>query len=280
MIVTGSARLDIYRRGGDSLFGRYHYWRLHPFTLSELPKGFAPKQAFTRLMTHGGFPDPFLMDNETDVRRWRKERYSLILKDDIRDLESVKNIQMLGLLVDLLKTRVGSFCVAANLAEDLGIAPFTVQSWLQVLERLYFIFIVKPYTVNIARAIQKPPKIYFYDNGDVDDPCGPRFENLVATHLLKRIHYLEDRDGYSYELCYIRDKEKREVDFVIVKDKKVVELYETKYSDDKLSSHLRYYTERLKPQKSVQIVANLNRPYSVANIQILSPLEALISLEE
>ena len=274
------SRLDIYRRGGDSLFGRYHYWRLHPFTLSELPKGVAPKQAFTRLMTHGGFPDPFLMDNETDVRRWRKERYSLILKDDIRDLESVKNIQMLGLLVDLLKTRVGSFCVAANLAEDLGIAPFTVQSWLQVLERLYFIFIVKPYTVNIARAIQKPPKIYFYDNGDVDDPCGPRFENLVATHLLKRIHYLEDRDGYSYELCYIRDKEKREVDFVIVKDKKVVELYETKYSDDKLSSHLRYYTERLKPQKSVQIVANLNRPYSVANIQILSPLEALISLEE
>ena len=280
MIVTGSARLDIYRRGGDSMFGRYHYWRLHPFTLSELPAGIKPAQAFTRLMTQGGFPEPFFMDDPADVRRWRKERYSLILKDDVRDLESVKNIQMLGLLVDLLKQRVGSFCVASNLAEDLGVAPFTIQSWLQVLERLYFIFIVKPYTTNIARAIQKPPKIYFYDNGDVDDPDGARFENLVATHLLKRIHYLEDRDGYSYELCYIRDKEKREVDFVIVKDKKVIELYEAKYSDDKVSSHLRYYTERLNPIKSVQIVANLKRSYTAGKIQVLSPLEALSPLEE
>lgn len=280
IIVTGSARLDIYRRGGDSLFGRHHYWRLHPFTLAELPDGVTLQEAFTRLMTRGGFPEPFFMNNEADVRRWRKERYSLVLKDDVRDLETVKNIQMLGLLVDLLKTRVGSFCVASNLAEDLGVAPFTIQSWLQVLERLYFIFIVKPYTTNLARAIQKPPKIYFYDNGDVDDAEGPRFENLVATHLLKRIHYLEDRDGYSYELCYIRDKEKREVDFVIVKDKKVIELYEAKFSDDKLSSHLRYYTERLHPKKSVQIVANLNRAYTAGNIQIMSPLEALASLEE
>lgn len=280
IIVTGSAKLDVYRRGGDSLFGRYHHWRLHPFTLSERPSDVSLQDAFARLMTRGGFPEPFCMSDETDVRRWRKERYSLILKDDVRDLESVKNIQMLGLLVDLLKQRVGSFCVASNLAEDLGVATHTIQSWLQVLERLYFVFAVKPFTTNIARAIQKPPKIYFYDNGDVDDAKGARFENLVATHLLKRLHYLEDRDGYNYELCYIRDKEKREVDFAIIKDKKIVELYEAKYTDDKPSSHLRYYTERLKPKKSIQIVANLSRAYSSGPIQIMSPLEALTSLEE
>lgn len=280
MLVTGSARLNVYKRGGDSLFGRYHYWRLHPFTLSEIPQGVTPKETFERLMNRGGFPEPFFCDNEADVRRWRRERYTLVLKDDARDLDAVKKIQMLGLLVDLLKQRVGNFCVVSNLAEDLKVSPVTVQNWLQVLEHLYFVFIVKPYTKNIARAVQKPPKVYFFDNADVDDEKGARFENLVATHLIKRLNFLEDRDGHAYELCYIRDKEKREVDFAVIKDNKLIELYEAKHADDKPSTSLRYYAAKLKPRRAVQIVATLSKSYTAeGGIQVMTPFDALMSLE-
>lgn len=280
MLVTGSARLNVYKRGGDSLFGRYHYWRLHPFTLSEIPQGITPKETFERLMNRGGFPEPFFCDNEADIRRWRRERYTLVLKDDARDLDAVKKIQMLGLLVDLLKQRVGNFCVVSNLAEDLKVSPVTVQNWLQVLEHLYFVFIVKPYTKNIARAVQKPPKVYFFDNADVDDEKGARFENLVATHLIKRLNFLEDRDGHAYELCYIRDKEKREVDFAVVKDNKLIELYEAKYADDKPSTSLRYYAAKLKPRRAVQVVATLSKSYTAEDgIQVMTPFDALMSLE-
>lgn len=280
MLVTGSARLNVYKRGGDSLFGRYHYWRLHPFTLSEIPQGVTPKETFERLMNRGGFPEPFFCDDEADVRRWRRERYTLVLKDDARDLDAVKKIQMLGLLVDLLKQRVGNFCVVSNLAEDLKVSPATVQNWLQVLEHLYFVFIVKPYTKNIARAVQKPPKVYFFDNADVDDEKGARFENLVATHLIKRLNFLEDRDGHAYELCYIRDKEKREVDFAVIKDNKLIELYEAKYADDKPSTSLRYYAAKLKPRRAVQVVATLSKSYTTeGGIQVMTPFDALMSLE-
>jgi uncharacterized protein len=160
-LVTGSARLDLYRRGGDSLMGRYHYWRLHPFSLHELPKGIKGPEAFKRLMNVGGFPEPFLDNDETEARRWRKERTDRILKDDIRDLESIKDIQTLNLLVQMLKTRVGGLITYSNLAEDLQVAPLTVKRWLESLEKMYFTFSIYPYTKNLPRAIQKPPKVYF-----------------------------------------------------------------------------------------------------------------------
>ena len=207
ILVTGSARLDVYRRGGDSLMGRYHHWRLHPFTLSEIPAGISPQEAFQRLMTVGGFPEPFLDNNDREARRWRKERFERILREDIRDLEGVKDLSALGLLVDSLRTRVGGLVVLSHLAQDLQVSVPTIKRWIEVLERMYVIFVVKPYTTRLARAVLKPPKIYFYDNADIPGDEGMRFENLVATSLLKRIQFLEDRDGYRYELRYVRDKE-------------------------------------------------------------------------
>lgn len=271
-LITGSARLDIYRRGGDSLMGRYHYWRLHPFTLDEIPNGFSSKDAFNRLMTVGGFPEPFLDGDEREARRWRRERFDRVIREDVRDLESVRNIQLLSMFLDLLRHRVGGLVRLSNIASDIQISPKTAKSWLEVLERMYLVFSVRPYTKSLPRAVLKPPKVYFFDNGDVLGDEGVRFENLVATSLLKRLHFLEDRDGYCYELRYIRDKEGREVDFAVIKDGHLEELIEAKYSDDSISRHLQYYAERLKPEKATQIVAKIRRPYDKGRIKVIGPI--------
>lgn len=271
-LITGSARLDIYRRGGDSLMGRYHYWRLHPFTLDEIPNGFSSKDAFNRLMTVGGFPEPFLDGDEREARRWRRERFDRVIREDVRDLESVRNIQLLSMFLDLLRHRVGGLVRLSNIASDIQISPKTAKSWLEVLERMYLVFSVRPYTKSLPRAVLKPPKVYFFDNGDVLGDEGVRFENLVATSLLKRLHFLEDRDGYCYELRYIRDKEGREVDFAVLKDGHLEELVEAKYSDNSISRHLQYYAERLKPEKATQIVAKVRRPYDKGRIKIIDPI--------
>lgn len=272
ILVTGSARLDVYRQGGDSLLGRYHYWRLHPFTLDELPTGMSGEEGFKRLMTIGGFPEPLLAGDEREARRWRRERLDRVVREDIRDIESIRNIQSLSLLLELLRTRVGSTVVVANLANDIHVSSNTIKSWLAVLERMYLIFLVKPYTRSLPRAIHKPPKVFFFDNGDVIGDNGARFENLVATSLLKRLHFMEDYYGYRYELRYIRDKEGREVDFVILRDGIIQELIEVKYADDSLARPLCYYAKRLHPPKATQIVAELDREFHQDDILITSPL--------
>ena len=254
ILVTGSARLDLYKKGGDSLLGRYHYYRLHPFTINEVPKSVNKNDVLKRLMKFGGFPEPFLSGSETENRRWRKERFDRILKDDIRELEVVKEINNISLLVDLLKSRVGSPIVVSNLAKDLQVAPNTVKNWIDILEKMYLVFKVPVYTVKIARSLQKPFRIYFYDNADVDGDEGARFENLVATHLIKMLHYLEDTEGYRCKLFYIRDKDGREVDFCVVIDGKVVELIEAKLNDSVISKSLIYFSERLNPLKSTQVL--------------------------
>ena len=276
-LVTGSARLDIYRRGGDSLLGRYHYWRLHPLTLDELPKKMSLKEGFKRLMTVGGFPEPFLDGNEREATRWRRERFDRILKEDIRDLESIKMIQDLSLFVNILRRRGGQLIVLSNIARKVQISPKTAKLWLEALNRMYICFSILPYTRQLPRAIQKPPKVYFFDNGDIisETDEGPRFENLIATHLLKKIHYLEDCKGLQFELKYIRDKESREVDFIILKDSKVFALIEVKFSDDKISRSLQYYSEKLKPKHSLQIVAHLKQEYKQNNCRVVSPQTAL-----
>ena len=271
-LITGSARLDVHKKGGDSLAGRYHYWRLHPFTLDEYPEGITKKEAFHRLMTVGGFPEPFIEGDERSARRWRRERLDRIIREDIRDLESIRNIQIIGLFLEMLRNRVGGLITLSNIAEDLQISPKTAKMWLEVLERMYLVFPVYPYTNNIPRAVLKPPKVYFFDNGDVIGDEGARFENLVATSLIKRLHFLEDRDGFRYELRYIRDKGGREVDFAIIKDGKLESLIEVKYTDDKVSKALAYYAEKLHPENAVQITANLSQPYDANNIRVTDPL--------
>ena len=277
-LVTGSARLDVYRRGGDSLLGRYHYWRLHPLTLDELPPKMTQKEGFKRLMSLGGFPEPFLGGSEREAARWRRERFDRVLKEDVRDLESIKKIQDLSLFVDILRRRAGQLIVLSNIAADLQISPKTAGLWLQVLNRMYICFSVPPYTKKLPRAVQKPPKVYFFDNADVvggNDQEGPRFENLTASHLLKKMHYLEDSRGLRLDLRYIRDKESREVDFVLLREGEVFGLIEVKFSDRKISRSLQYYAEKLRPKHVLQITAHPKRERRIGKGRVVGIQKAL-----
>lgn len=268
LLVTGSARLDVYRRGGDSLAGRYFLHRLYPFSVRELRGSGSPQQILQNLNRFGGFPEPYLGQSERSAARWRKQHLERIIRIDVQDLEPVKDIQTLILLIDLLRERVGKTTSYASLAGDLEISPHTVKRWVRTLENMYILFAVTPYHKNIGRAILKEPKIYFYDSGAVIGDEGAKLENTVAVCLRKHLHYLEDTEGKETRLHYVRDKEKREVDFLTVIDGKIQQLMEVKLSDPNLSPHLLYYHQRLKPKNSVQLVMHLQKNRSVQNIQI------------
>jgi predicted AAA+ superfamily ATPase len=274
ILVTGSARLNVYKKGGDSLMGRYHYWRLHPFSLSEHPKNLTKNEVFSRLMKVGGFPEPFLDGDEAAARRWRTTRLDSVIRDDIRDLENIKNIPTLALLVDLLRSRVGSLIVVSNIANDLHVTSATIVKWIAALERMYYIFVVRPFGTNVPRSIQKPFKVYFYDNAEVDGDDGAKFENLVATSLLKRLEFLEDSTGYRYQLCFLRDKEKREVDFVVLKEKKIEVLIEAKWADANPSPHLIHFAEKLNVPSALQILGRSVKNFKKGKFFLQSATES------
>jgi len=217
-LVTGSARLDYYRKGGDSLQGRYHYYRLHPFSLLELnPSG--NRNDLESLLKFGGFPEPILRSEERFWRRWQRERIQRVIYEDIRDLENIKEISLLELLSEELPNRVGSPLSIKNLKELLQVAHETVARWLEIFERMYFCFRIPPYGSPKIRAVKKEQKLYLWDWSLVADK-GARFENFIAAQLLKYCHFVEDTEGYKMELRFLRDTDKREIDFVVMKDKK------------------------------------------------------------
>jgi len=248
ILVTGSSRLDVFRRGGDSLLGRYHYYRLHPFTLAELDGsrrsiGAFPKKPpvlvfkqpsaqLERLMRWGGFPEPLFAGSDRVLRRWQKERFERVFREDIRDTENIRSLSQVELLGQLLPARVASPLSFLSLAEDVEASPKTVRSWLELLCRNYYVFRVPPYHTRIDRALKKEAKYYLWDWSEVTDE-GKRFENLLAGHLLAFCHHYEDVFGIPVSLCYIRDRLKREVDFLVVWDKKPWLLVEAKTTPEK-----------------------------------------------
>ena len=280
VLITGSARLDLYRRGGDSLAGRYFLHRLYPLSVGELKsQSRSPRETLQQLMALGGFPEPFFSQSEEFSKRWRKQHLERIIREDIQDLEPIKNISSLILLVDLLRERVGSRISYTSLSEDLQVSPHTVKHWIQILEHMYILFVVTPYHRNLARAILKEPKIYFYDTGAVTGDTGVKLENAVAVSLRKWLHFLEDTKGDDTQLCYVRDKEKREVDFLVEIDKKIDLLIEVKVSEENLSANLRYFHRKLKPRESVQLVETSTRTKTVESIFITSAADWLAELD-
>lgn len=268
LLITGSARLDLYRRGGDSLAGRYHLHRLYPFSVRELRGTAPPEQLLDQLIRFGGFPEPFLSQSEQRAARWRKQHLERVIRIDVQDLEPVKDIQTLLLLIDLLRERVGSPISYNTLARALEISPHTVKRWVQTLAHMFVLFVVTPYHRNMGRAILKEPKVYFYDTSSVVGDEGIKLENAIAVSLLKHLHYLEDSQGKETRLHYVRDKEKREVDFLTVVDRQLEWLIEVKLSDAGLSKHLAYYHQRLHPQAAFQLVHNLRQQRTVDGISI------------
>ncbi len=278
-LVTGSARLDVYQRGGDSLLGRYHYWRLHPLSLFDRPSGMEATEALDRLMRVGGFPEVFLDNNEREARRWREERCRRILQEDVRDLEQLQNIDLLELLLDHLRDRVGSTLSVSSLAQEVGVSPVTATKWLKVLERMYLIFILRGYDKKITRAVHKPIKVYFYDNAEVRGGEAVRFENLVALHLLQKNNFLEDYEGLRMGLYYVKDKNQREVDFLITQDARPVELVEVKHTDEKISKNLVAFAELLNVPQATQVVMAASKSWNKNRLRLQRPVDLFRNIE-
>lgn len=253
IIVTGSARLDYFRKGGDSLFGRYHYFRMHPLSATEVAQHRVPtEEDVLDLLKFGGFPEPFLKKSETFLRRWQNERNEKIFHSDLRDLVTLKDYSAIELLNSILPERVGSLLSRNSLAEDLEKSAHTIEAWLVLLENIYSCYRISAFGSPKVKAIKKQQKLYLWDWSIIENK-GPRFENMVASHLLKYCHFLEDTQGHKMELRYLRDTQGHEVDFVVLKNKQALFAVECKTGDKMLSPHIEYFKSRTKIPNFYQV---------------------------
>jgi predicted AAA+ superfamily ATPase len=268
ILVTGSAKLDTYRKVGDSLAGRYYLYRLHPFDLKELKK-FSPdfdlESYFKKILEVGGFPEPFLDGTLENYRRWRRTHLDIILRQDLISLENVSSIIGIENLIRLLRTRVGGTISHNNLANDLGVDPKTVKSWIEVLERMFVIFKVAPFSKKIKDSLLKAPKYYFYDNGLVEGDQGVKLENLVACALFKELNFIQDTQGTDVELNFLRTKKGEEVDFLVSVNNRPTLMIEVKWSEDKFSKSFAYFERFIKAVKKIQLVGNLTAEKTLAD---------------
>ena len=290
-LITGSARLNIYRKGGDSLQGRYHYYTLHPFSLAEIlgiTNKIEPFQEISirtneyfqdlELLEHfGGFPEVLIKQNDRTLRRWHHEKLERLFREDIRDLQAVRDIGSIQLLGDLLPLKVGSLLSINSIREDIEVSHRAATSWLSILELFYYHFRIYPYHVSIIRSIKKGPKLYLVDWSEVPDESA-RYENLVASHILKLIQYMNEYEGHHSQLYFLRNVDKKEVDFLVCINNKPWFCVEAKLSDITPSSSLFYYKERLKIPYLYQVVRKRDIDIFKDGIRVISADRFLASL--
>jgi predicted AAA+ superfamily ATPase len=274
ILVTGSARLDYYRHSGDSLQGRYHLLRLHPLSAAET--GAESVQDLEELLTLGGFPEPFLSGSEREARRWSREYRNLLVREEIATFERVDDIDKLELLALRLPDLVGSPLSVNALREDLQVTHKTVSKWIAILERLYAVFRLPPFGHPRLRAVKKTTKHYHYDWSLVANRSA-RFENLVASHLLKWVHHQQDTEGRDLELRYFRDRDGREVDFVVTENRKPVLLVEAKLSSTKVDRSLNYLHQRFPEAGAWQLTLEGSADYETPTGLRVAPALALLS---
>lgn len=291
LLVTGSARLNIYRRSGDSLQGRYHYYTLHPFSLAEVESfsnNYQPLQelqfktqnyqsTLESLFKFGGFPEAFIAQDERVLRRWHNEKLERLFREDIRDVENIRDLGSMKLLSDLLPLKAASGLSINNLREDLEISHRAITSWLNILESFYYQFRIYPYSSKLIRSIKKEPKLYLTDWSEVENE-GAKFENLVASHLLKFTNYLFEKDGYKTGLFYLRNVDKKEVDFLITVDNKPWFAVEVKLSETSPAKNLSYFKERLNIPFNFQVVKQDGIDFIKDNIRVISASKFLTGL--
>ena len=265
-VVTGSSRLDIYRRGGDSLMGRYFLYRMHPFTVAEvlhqnLPDlkrivrdpGAIGEADFGALWEHGGFPEPFLKRDDRFTRRWRQLRSHQLLREDLRDLTQISELGQLETLVSLLGDRSGDQLIYSNLAGDVKVSVDTIRRWVNTLCMLQVGFLLRPWHRNVSRALRKEPKWFLRDWSGIADP-GKRAETFVACHLLKAVEGWNDLGLSNFQLGYLRDTSTREIDFIVVRDDTPWILIEVKLADGRISPALRHFQEQTAAPVALQVV--------------------------
>jgi uncharacterized protein len=261
LIVTGSARLDTFRQAGESLAGRYFSWRLHPFSVRELvQEGLTSAKAFDNLEQFGGFPEPLFEGTDAGRNRWQNQYFSDLVREDILEFSRIHEVKAMRELMALLRTRTGSPLSMDSLGRDLSIAANTVRNYISILEALHIVFLVRPYSQNIAKAQVKAAKLYFYDWAYITDTPnngGARFENLVASHLLKHVQFLNDSEGKQLELKFLRTTNNKEIDFVIANESgTATHFIEVKISDEKPTFALKQMAQLLPDAQAIQVVRN------------------------
>ncbi len=291
-LVTGSARLDIFRRGSDSLQGRYHSYRLHPFSVAELqgakhlPEPFseiwratgAPDEGLlASLETFGGFPEPFLKQSQRALRRWHREKIERLFREEITEVENIRNLQSMKVLSDLLPARVGSLLSLNNLANDVQVSHTAISTWMEILESFYYHFRVYPFQGKTIRSLRKEPKLYLWDWSEVEDEAA-RFENLVGAHLLKFVHLMQDAEGYDIDLRFIRDRDQREVDFLVTVNEKPWFAVEVKLQSLEVSRDLTYFQERLHIPYAFQVVKTPGVQKASGDVRVVSASRFLACL--
>ena len=290
LIVTGSSRLDVFRRGGDSLMGRYLLYRMHPWSVAESLRTRLPAQEvhppadvssadWDALWEHGGFPEPYLRRDSRFTRRWRSLRQGQLAREDLRDVTQVQDLRTMETLMQILAERSAQQLVYSNVAQEIGVAVDTVRRWGDLLERLHYGFLVRPWFVNVAKALRKEPKWFLRDWSGVADE-GAKAETFVACHLLKAVEGWTDLGFGDFELRYLRDKQKREVDFLVVRDRKPWFLAEAKLSDTGLVPSLAHFQAQTKASHAFQLVVNLPfEPVDCFSVRqpVLVPAKTLLS---
>ena len=293
ILVTGSAKLDIYRKGGDSLLGRYHSYRLHPLSLGELAGGNVKhvpfmgldfqrsnntqKEIFEKLLKFGGFPEVFIRQDERELRRWHNERVDRLVKEDIRDVENIRDISAMDVLAEILPEKAGSLFSLNSLREDLNVTHKTISSWVDILEKFYYHFRIYPFQSTLIKSLRKEPKLYLWDWSEIKDE-GIRLENMTALHLLKFCHFLFDVEGHKAQLCFLRDKEQREVDFLVSIEGKPWFCVEVKTSFKDISTPLIYFSKKLKVPFSYQVVKQEGVDLIKDNVRVISASKFFSSL--
>jgi len=273
IVVTGSSRLDLYRRGGDSMMGRYFPYRMHPFSVGEIarqsypagpinPPSQIPEKEFEALWKHGGYPEPFLKRNLPFTRRWQSLRLRQLLRDDLRDLTSIQELAQVETVSELLGTRSSTRLVYKNIAETVNSSVDTIRRWVSTFVALHHGFLLRPWHRKVSRSLLKEPKWHLRDWSSISDP-GARAETFVACHLLKAVEGWTDVGLGEFGLYYLRDKQQREVDFLVVRDATPWFLVEVKKSDEALSPALSYFQRMTGAKHAFQLVIDM--PYVDAN---------------
>ncbi|MBR6587518.1 MAG: ATP-binding protein [Kiritimatiellae bacterium] len=265
IVATGSAKMDVYKKGGDSMMGRYFPYRMHPLSVAELldvsipderivrsPKRLSDDE-WTALVRFGGFPDPFVNRDVRFSRRWNSLRFEQLLKTDMRDLTRISELDQLSALAEILSNRSGEQLVYKSIGRDLGVDEKTAKKWIKTLKYLYFGFEVRPWFRNIENSIRKMPKWYLRDWANIQDE-GKRAETFIACHLLKAVEGWTDLGYGEFSLGYLRDKSRREVDFVVTRDGIPWFLVEVKKSDTSLSEALAFFQKRTGAAHAFQVV--------------------------
>jgi predicted AAA+ superfamily ATPase len=263
-LVSGSGRLDIYQKGGDSLAGRYFLFHLWPFTIAErgernrsmddfmadplkidMDDTGKLKEIWHNLARFSGFPEPFLSGKQQVYKRWTNSYSQQLIREDIRDLTGIKSVMDMETLFLLLPSKVGSPLSIPSLSRDLKVSYNSIRNWLSVMERFFMVFSIGPWTKKISRAIQKERKYYLWDSPRVTDP-GARLENMVALELYRAVSSWNELGFGTFSLHFVKNRDQQEVDFLIAADGKPFIMIEVKLTKEHPSPVFQKFQNMLK----------------------------------